>query len=273
MAFKRVMRKKNVSKKTKYVKKSSGLSVASVAKICKRVVSRTEEKKQLNYNIAPGSVVSAYGGTIWVTQTGVFPLSPYGSYLDCVQGTAQNQRIGNRITITNAVLKLMFNPFPYDVTFNPLPAPLEISILLLYQRQDPINAPSSLPGLYQDGGSAAQPTTTGLVYDTMKPFNTDRWRVFKRKTFKLGFANYGGTGTNAALQSDSNNDFKLNQKITINYTKYLNKRVRYDDTTANPQTRGLFLVILVHSADGRALSNTNKYAYVNGCMKIEYTDA
>lgn len=275
MANRKFFRKKRGAPKvTKVTKKrSSGIGSKRVVKIVKSIMAKGLERKVLNYTWPAGSVVSAYGGSIFSTQTGITPLSPYTGYLDCVQGLAQNNRIGNRITIVDAKLNLMFTPFGYDVTFNPTPGPLEISVILFYQKQDSTNPPSLLPGLYQNGSSSDSPSSTGALFDTCKQFNNDRWKVFRRKTFKLGFANYGGTGTSAVLQSTANNDFKMNQKISMNYTKYLNKQVKYDDTTLSPFTRGLFMAILVHSADGRLLSNAGKYAYLNGNLQIKYVDA
>lgn len=255
-----------------YKKRNSAMGVKSVTKIVKNVMAKNMEVKTLDYAWAPNTLLGVYGGTLFSTN-GCFTLSPSASYLNCVQGVASNNRIGNHIKIKSAKMSLMFTPHPYDLTFNPTPSPLVITVVLFYQIEAPHDLTTTLSGFFQNGSSSDNPSLTGVLYDTMKPINKDRYRVFYRKSFKLGHAAYGGTGVNAAAQSYTNNDFKYSQKCIIDYTKYLVKSVKYDDTTVDPKTRIVQCSILISSAGGKVLSNTERAVYMNGCMSIRYTDA
>lgn len=266
-------KKRGVSKTIKTGKKRDpSMGVKSVTKIVKSIMSKNIETKRLDYSWAPNTLLGVYGGTLFSTN-GCFPISPSSAYLNCVQSLSQNGRVGNRIKIKSAKLSMMFTSAPYDVTFNPIPSPLVVTVLLFYQIEAPTTITTTLAGIYQNGSSADNPSLTGALYDTMKPINTDRYRVFYRKSFKLGYSSYSGTGVQAANQSFNNNDFKYNQKCIINYGKYLVKQVKYDDTTVDPKTRIVQCSILVSSAGGQVLSNTNRLVYLNGSMQIKYTDA
>lgn len=266
-------KKRRGAKATKgYKKRGSSMGVKGVTKIVKSVMSRNLEVKTLDYAWAPNTILGCYGGTLFNTNN-CFTISPSASYLNCVQSVTANGRIGNRINIKSAKLSMMFNPYPYDVTFNPTPSPLVITVVLFYQIEAPHDLTTTMAGFYQNGASSDNPSLVGAAYDTMKPINKDRYRVFYKRSFKLGFSTYGGTGVNAAAQSYSNNDFKYSQKCVIDYTKHLIKSVKYNDTTIDPTTRIVQCSILISSAGGKVLSNTERLVYLNGNMSIRYTDA
>jgi hypothetical protein len=229
------------------------------------------EKKTLNYTIAAGSYIGIYGSGSFVTN-GFLALSPFPGFLSCVAGTNANQRVGNSITIRSAKLRLMFTPYTYSALYNPTPGPLLVSVILYYERANPLTFDTNLTNLYQNGSVSDNPSVTGLSYDTMKPFNNDRYKVFRRKTLKIGSA-VQVTGADGNYGNSANNDFKSNGKLTIDYTKYLIKKVKYDDATAAPSgQRGLFCAILIHSGDGRALNVGYRYVNVNGTLEMKYTD-
>lgn len=271
--MKKLFRKKRGVRKTSKAgkKRVSKTSDKHIAKICKSVITRQAEKKVFNYTFAANSAMGIWGGGQFAA-LGITPLSPYTGFTDIVLGTASNQRLGNQITIQSTKLKLMFTPFPYNSVQNPTPSLLLVSVILYYERAQPNTYNVALPGLFQNGSSSSDPSSTGLAYDTMKPFNNDRYKVFRRKTFKLGYASVS-TGANADYANNSNNDFKECCKVSMDVTKYLIKKQRYDDATANPiGSRGLYMAVLIQGADGRALSNVYRYAYMNGTIETKFTD-
>ncbi len=72
----------------------------------------------------------------------------------------------------------------------------------------------------------------------LEKINKERYVIFNRRTYKLGNAEYfgSGSGTSSTVgrQYYTNNDFKLTQRATFDYTKHLIKTVKYSndgDTT------------------------------------------
>jgi len=60
---------------------------------------------------------------------------------------------------------------------------------------------------------------------------------------------------------------------SLDYTKHLVKRVKYNDGIANPTSRGLFMAIFVMNADGTGLAGSQTPANFRGYVDIEYEDA
>ena len=267
-------KKRGAKKATKgYMKGAHKVTDKHIARVCKNVISRNTENKIASYSFPSNQNLYVYGNMSWANNN-VFPISPYTTFLDIVQGTSQQARIGNSLTIKKATLKLLFNLLPYDLTNNATPGPLIIQMVTFYDKTQTTTEPTALPNFFQNGSSSTAPNTLGLPQDILRSINKDRYKVFRRHTFKLGNSNFAGTGTSAIRQQYANNDYQLTHMLSMDYTKYLVKKVKYDDSVASPTTRGLFCAILVMSGDSTNLSTGNTIAAkFTGFMQIEYEDA
>jgi len=274
MARKTYKFKKGTKQAKKYGSKPA--SKAKITKIVKSVMSKDIERKTVvNEFSSNAAYLLAYDQTVAAVPwnfNSLFPVSPYPGYFGIAQGVGQADRVGNRITIKKATLNLMFQPLPYDLTFNSQPRPCFVKLYLFYDRLSPVNEPADLSNFFQNGNTSTSPNTLGLPVDMLKKINNDRYKVVLQRTVKLGCASYTGTGTSAVNQSYANNDFSLCPIMKIDYTKHLVKTVKYNDTTAIPNTRALFCAMLIMSADGSTIS-TQRVARYTGFMQLEYTDA
>lgn len=251
---------------TKYAKKPS---VKQVERICKRVVARNEENKSRQYSAT--RTLFPYAGA---QDTNVFPVSPYASFLDIQQGTADGARIGNRIKIKSGTITFTIWPFNYNVITNTVPIPQNVMFYLFYDRLNDaaVPTPSANGDFFQNNGSTA--TFTGTLTDLTRWVNRDRYRVVYKRMFKLGFAinQVGGADSNNAQWS--NNDYKLNVlNFKVNFTKWLVKNVKFNDNNSNPMTRGLFGMFITVPCNGSSFGSSQIPSTFTYQTQLVYEDA
>jgi len=245
----------------------------AIKRVVKQVMMRAMETKcAQTYNL---------GKSLYPTNSGTFgdnviELGVDGVNLVVGQGTGQGSRIGNEILTQRVLFKGTVVPNPYDVTVNPNPRPVQLRMIIYYDRTIPTSAPSVTGNdMFQDGGSSSG-FQNDLV-DLWRPYNTDRYRILMQRTWKIGFAGYGGTAlvpANAqAQQYYENNDFKLNINFSIDVTKYYPKIVKFNDTTNTPTSRGLFALFYYSAADGTQLPSTNVSLGMQYMIDYKFKDA
>ena len=184
-----------------------------------------------------------------ITTGGVQCLSPYTGYTSIVQGTGQGDRIGNRIEIMNSTMKILFVPQPYHATNNPTPQPQYVNIWLAVVR-NLSSVPAGMANCFQSGDSTTSPV--GGWLDGLRPFNSDLYLLKKQFMLKLGYAAAVGTGFQAGPQDYANNDSDMGCTLNLDITKYMPKRVIYNDTSGTPESNNLWLFMESVNQDGSA---------------------
>lgn len=233
----------------------SGLTGRMIAATQKKALNKVVKKQILkmsetkNDNFSTTFSILNYLSAGWNTAN-LKPLTPYPGFVAILQGDGQGDRNGNQIRIKKQNVKLAIYPRPYTALTNIDPQPLEIIIWIFSIKNNDL-LPSTLAQFFMDGDSSTSPT--GNLSDLLKDTNKDIYVLHKKIRKKLGYANYSGTGIDAAAQSNTNNDFKLNHVFTIDTTKYLPKTVTYNDSGTIPFTRGVFFAIQAIRADGTAM--------------------
>lgn len=238
-----------------------------LAKTVRRIIQQQAEKKRVQFT-QEDKLLYAYNSASWGAS--IFPVTPYGASLTVNQGVGDGSRVGNRIKLAKLRFKGMVVPTGYNATTNPNPVPVVVKMWLLYDKENPniISVPGS--DFLQNGNSSSP--LSGTIPDAFATVNSDRWVVKAEKTFKLGFAAYGGTGTQPAFQSTTNNDFKLMHEFDMDVLPLVPKTVVYDDNTSIPETRGLFCVIEVLNIFGSQLPVAGALAEMHYQLEMEYTD-
>lgn len=254
--FRRFQRKgRKYSKKPKkaYKRKSVASKMSSLSRTVRSIV-RHEEVKSLQYPIVDTGLTTYYNGNMGSGSTmRLIQLSANSSTLPIPQNSTSAGRVGNKITFVGGKIRLNFYAAPYNATDNPYPQPCIVKIWLITRRDTAQGLPtSSLPYFFQSGSTAVSPT--GFLQDDFFAVNKDLYRVYKTYKLKIGNAVNTGSGANASHQYWANNDAKLNQSLTINYTKYLIKNAKFNDSVTNePVQRGLWLVMEALSMDNTGL--------------------
>lgn len=227
----------------------------------KKQISRTAEKKIATSAVTNYSLSYTKDAALdfQVFSIGIGDVTGF----QIVQGVMQHQRIGNQIRVKKATMRMVINAMPYALGLNDFPVPFYLRMFICYDKQNKNNAPT--PGAFQDWYQSGASTFafSGTARDLTYELNRDKYCVLWQKTLKMGFSQtFLAQNQQTSNQSEdfgaSNPNFKPYQIVKVNYTKYLPKLVKYNDSNSNdPSTRGLFLFMYCVRADGDPLPAGN----------------
>lgn len=242
-----------------------------VRRIAKSEVHRMVEDKEFVTPVigdTPGGSPTAFGNAAFETNNIIDVTDETLSKITQANGLTQNGRIGNRIKLKSCVLRgtLFPNADQNMATY--------VKIWVVSARDRPNDA--SLANIRSICGGSffkTSPGTTsgamsGQLIDLCRTLNEDQLQLYTSRVFKLGFQ----TSPNSTIGVAANNDFKLSHMFKIYLGRYMNKNVIYNDTTADPRNKKIFVVMECIPADG-SVSNNNSYAVLNYFLDFKYEDA
>lgn len=238
-----------------------------IQKIVKATVRGMAEKKFVRYLQTLN--FGAYNTSSWVGN-GLQPLTPFNTFVDIAQGDGENQRDGNSIRTHRLMYRGYVYALPYNATSNPTPRPQEVMMVIFSTRENNTTLTTSLPQFINNGGSSIQPQ--GTLVDNIQEFNTDRYTIYYKKVFKVGYADYAGTGASAAAQNYANNDFKILNRFSIDCTKWCPKNLKFNDTDNTPTTRILYVAWLPVNYDGTAQASALITTQVTASWVYQFVD-
>jgi len=280
-ARKRVAAKKPGAKRA-YKSKRTYKRPNSFAKRVQSVIKSTAETKSIQFfqDKIPVSdyLTGAYLGS--PNQMLTLPLTPDSFITPISLGTSSQQRIGNKIMISKVTLRGMITPRTYQTTntdespSNNAPSPFLFKMWIGYQKDNAFcEVSNALPNFFQEGLTSANPT--GTLMDTFRKVNTDKYRVVKTRTYKVGPQSIVTT-QNAPVapnnQNYGNNDFKFCQSFSFDVTKYCVKTLKYNDTNNQPNARGLYWWMEAIDPTGVNFTAGRFPAEINYEINIEYKD-
>lgn len=233
------MAKKSASRMKKAKRrgqKRAGKKMMSFDKRVQAVVSRSMEDKftQTKVQLTAVATQDALQVVTWAR----FFASAVGDtsgVWSIAQGVGNGQRVGNKIKVKRWLIKGLIQPknlFSAGTTL----ANTEIGYVTVYlgrlQAGDGLIA-GTLPGLFQQGNTSITPV--GAAFESLYATNTDKYKVYAKKTFKMGQAQ--NELSQSPFNNRANNDFSLTAKFTFDVTKYVfkNRHIMYDDTNVEPQ--------------------------------------
>lgn len=232
----------------------------------KKVIQRQAEKKsQINTQ-------SLTFGTYTSTSVGnqIIPVTPYDSVgITIPQGAPSGSRIGNSIRTVRQTITGVITPLPYNLTLNPFPKPLEFRVWFFSLRNSNTR-PTTLADFFQQGSTSSAPQ--GNLLDLVYKINTDVYIYRGHRSYKLGYANYDGTGQDLPSQSFANNDFKYNIRFTWDVTKMVPKIVKFNDNTNTATSKQVFMFFEVVNADGTVQQFSQLSASMYFQNSLTYTD-
>lgn len=198
----------------------------NIVRIVKSVVSRNVETKKTTVAqaVAPVCQINLTGQVNWYAlgnwHTNVWRI---------LQGSGQSQRVGNHLKMKRWIIKGQIQPnFPgIAFTENLYVARSYQGYLTIFfgRRNDTGAVDGSLFQLLDNGSSSIAPAGTST--EMMLPINKEVYKVYWKKTFKMG-ASYG---PNASLQQSPNNDFALTRTFGFDVCKHIfkNRVLKYND--------------------------------------------
>lgn len=229
------------------VSKKAPRKKKNMVRLIKKVVEGTAEKKIQTYTINTVAPLVLRNGSASAAAN-FFSMTPGTGYWTISQGTGQADRIGNQVRTHKAILKFEITPSAYNATTNPVPTPCFVRIWFVKYKGLPTNVvPSSA---VFNGGSTTflnvgntDTGLTGTFQDLQLHVNTDTFTLYGYRTYKIGPSVYEGTGATPTSGNFANNDFKLCVLKTVDITKFMPAKIRWDDTTNDPLTYALTMIV------------------------------
>lgn len=243
-----------VAKRPMYKKRSVARKVSTLSKQVRGIL-KHEEVKSLQYPLSQTGLSTYYNGNEGSSYTmRLIQLSANSSTLPIPQNSTAGGRVGNKIQFVSGKVRLNFWSAPYNATTNPYPLPCIVKIWILTRKDTAQGKPtSSLPYFFQSGSTSLSPL--GYMEDTFNVINRDLYTVYKQYTLKIGNSSVTGTNASAGNEYFANNEYKLNQALTIDFTKFLIKNAKFNDATSNePTSRGLWMAMEVLAATNIGMS-------------------
>lgn len=270
MAFRKKTYRRKAPKRT-YKRKSYAKKVSKPIKTAiRREIARNTENKKSQYYSNQRTLVTPIDSALFNTSN-IIPLGPDPASVVISQGTGQGQRVGNEIKTKKLVFRGTLFPMPQDANFNSIPRPMMVKMWIFYDKTDPTAVPSPVNNFFQNGNT--QRSLQSNLTDMWAPVNTDRYRVLTTKMFKLGTASYDGSSLQPGQQFYANNDFKYNCTFSMDLTKHYIQRVKFNDASTVPTTRGLYCMFEYVSANGGVWPIGTTAAAVTYMQDYEYEDA
>lgn len=276
---KRGAKKPGMAKKRGYKKRGNK---QSFQKAVLSVIKKTAETKSIQF-FQDNIPVSDYPTGAWLGSPNemlTLPLTPDQYITPISQGNSAQQRVGNKIMLSKVTLRGMVTPRTYQTTnttespSNNAPEPFLFKLWIGYQKDTAYNEVSaSLPNFFQEGLSSSPPS--GTLMDVFRKVNTDKYRIVKTKTFKVGPQSIVTTQNGTVSlnnQQYANNDFKFCQQFSFDVTKYCVKVLKYNDTNNQPNARGLYWWVEALDPTGISFTAGRFPASLSYELNIEYKD-
>lgn len=255
--------KRSVAAKKRPVKKVA--KDPSFSKRVRQVIARVAETKvaTLNWqNVCYPACLQGTANTNGLSQNiiSMCPTLPVGGANSnlptgsCIAGpyvgvnSGQGYRVGNRLQPKRVLFKYNMSENGYNATTFVTPQPCYVKFFLVKGKESPLIPPTQaqlggVNGIFFQGGGAAF-GFNGTPMDIIQDVNHDDYTLLAEKTFKVGPANYSGTGSNGAFEYFQNNDFKIAEQGSWDITKYMPKVMKFDDN-GNSTSPTVWLIMQV----------------------------
>lgn len=253
------------AKKTKGSKGSKKEVNEATKKYVKKQLDKNIEDKMYMQDLV--GAVSGDSSLILTPSSSTLP--QYYSLIPTIsQGDGLQNRAGTRIRLKRCKLNCQLLLSEAARTAG-VDTPMNIYYFILHTRDSPdsLNA-SDLNSLFYYQGGTTQ-FLSGSGYATTHDINNDLFKVIKtnypNKLIKLGFASYDNTNVN------SNNDYKSNHHFVIDYTKQVEKIMKFNYAGATCLNHNWYFCIYVQK-QGLNTTTTNWDApqlYVSQTINFE----
>lgn len=239
----------------------------SVKDYVKQELHREIENKDSPVSSTAFSVYNYLNNTTNFGVNNLFALTPYDGTLgpSITQSGGQAGRIGNKIRPVKNIFNMYLFNAGYDATTNPNPEPQMLRFIVFSPRgcQTVAEIRTSFGAdFFQLGDTSG--AMLGNTNDLMKKVNQDKYIVYKDWTQRIGFSTSTAAGGVMYGLSYNNNDFPLVYKRKLDITKYTPKVIHFNDNTAIPTAKSLWMVVI-------AVNHGNVAAYAVDKFQLRMT--
>ncbi|AUM61729.1 capsid [uncultured virus] len=262
MVFKRYAKK--AYKKRSYKRPRKTYKKRSLTTRIKRVISSQVERKSY--------VIYGTNQSIATTSGGATP-SNINLMPQLSQGTQQEQRVGQQVKITHAMVRGFVNLLPYNATTNPLSTPIWLKMWVVSSKLINTAGFSNVP---QTSFFEVGTDTVGLqgnMLDMTFPVNKDAFTVYASKKINLGATYASATGPVGTGGYFDNS--KMSVPFYFSFGRHFKQQLKYNDDSSSlngnyPYNRNCYLVFQAVYADGSSV--VGPIAEYHYTIKIDFTD-
>lgn len=263
------------------VKKAKKPKVSAVVKtyVKKAISSNLENKNNFLYNSSPEIMWNYTNNSASFIADNCFLLIPggapglSGNFITIAQSVGQGGRIGNKVTVKKYTFSAVIYPVPYTATETPAPYPQDVRVMIFKMRGNNAISTELSSDFFQDGGSGYG--LGGRLQDMVSKPNLDTKIMYRDFMIKVGPAIQStAAGGSVVNYLGSNNDYKFNQVVKIDLSKYVPKHFLFDDTSGAATADQVYLVFQPVNADGSVAPAALDYQlnyYWN--LSLDYEDA
>lgn len=274
---------KSYGKKNRKARKplrSNKKKSTSVSKTVKRYVKSAIHKQLENksFSIESAETLASAANAANFQAGNIIQLTPSNAtnaLYTIPNSLGQGGRIANVIQLRKATFKCIMYPQAYNVTSNPVVKNLDIGIWIFSFKRGVAgltvaDAWNSFNGNFFGNGSSSNGTVNNM-YDLVSDVNSNVIQLHYRRIVKLA-ANSNILQTGGSAQY-ANNDYKYNQILRIPLTKFMPKRIEFNDADNNSTTKQVFMIVAPYNGDGTTIPSTNFPLSMYYGLDLIYEDA
>lgn len=277
---KRFMKKGGRKYRRRVPKRSTKKVSKTIKRYVSRVIHRNLENKRMTTEFTK-NLFNISAGVPGFQPNNIIPLCPNsatGGIYTITQGVGQQQRVSNSISVRKAYFRGVLVPALYNAISNPTPTPLNVKMWIISLKRNVLQQTQAdvyqtvLNTFFSNGNTSIG--LLGTLYDIITPHNKDVVNVHYTRTIKLGEAGYSGvTGGANANSSKSSNDYNLNYKMTLDITRWLPKKMLFNDTDSGTTSKQLYCVFEPVYYNGTSMTAATSPCGFIGGIDLHYEDA
>lgn len=229
-------------------------STQQVKRMIKREIARQAETK----------IIEGVSGNVAFAQS-ITPSSCYPLIPNISQGTTQGARIGNRVTVRKAILRMSLTVSNQAASVAPTYVDIYIfKYLPIKSYPNNVMPTGSMNNFLQAGSTST--SYTGVITDGLRPVNKDLFSLKYRKRLCMFNPNNTASFVGATAM------WNPNRSYNIDITKYINKTLEYDDANSYCTNDGLWFAVGSTQTDGVLYPGLSMGTF-NIVVNVEYEDS
>lgn len=263
---KRVYRKKGkpTTKKAAMAKNRQ----ANFSKRVMAVVNKTRERKNKVYNLMVDIPIRGSGLIIQPGGGNNGAVADIMGLSQILQGTAQDERIGNKISNVKLNIRGFVRSSPFNANSNPYTIPFEVHILVYKNKLDHQGIFSSLKN--DINGVSSQ--VSGDAMNSLRPWNRDLYIIKKHITLKLNSQpEVSPQPTTAVLVNPQSGFNPVMRRFSIDIP--VAKNWVYNDNGNTPLNDWVHVAAYVFNGDGNVIPAANSRCLISMDAYVSFEDA
>jgi len=225
-------------------------------------------------SIYGGGLASGYigtSGTGWLIPNVL-------AQIPIIQGTSQQQRVGNSINVKSLNLKGYIAVSPFDGTTNPQHIPFEVHMVIYKKKNDITGSPSTILEYPNNTNGKID----GTAKTSMYPWNKSQYIIKKHRVWRMkppgAVVSFADTATTEPVMMETNGSSSNPYFVRFSVNVPIAKKLLFNDSANGsydskyPVNDHFSIGFYVIDGTGQAFSSSRYPAYTYLVSTLRYTD-